>query len=83
MFFFQIHFPYGLLQDIEYNSLCYAVVVVVVAKSCPTLLWPMDYSLLCSSVRDFPGKNTGAGCQVLLQGIFQTQGSNPGLPHCG
>ena len=25
---------------------------------------------------DFPGKNTGAGCRFLLQGIFPTQGSN-------
>ena len=24
----------------------------------------------------FPGKNTGVGCHVLLQGIFLTQGSN-------
>ena len=31
---------------------------------------------------DFPGKNTGVGCHFFLQGIFQTQGSNPGLPHC-
>ena len=31
---------------------------------------------------DFPGKNTGVGCHFLLQGIFPTQGSNPGLPHC-
>ena len=23
------------------------------------------------------------GCHVLLQGIFPTQGLNPGLPHCG
>ena len=23
------------------------------------------------------------GCHALLQGIFPTQGSNPGLPHCG
>ena len=28
---------------------------------------------------NFPGKNTGVGCHSLLQGIFQTQGSNPGL----
>ena len=28
------------------------------------------------------GKNTGVGSLSLLQGIFQTQGSNPGLPHC-
>ena len=25
---------------------------------------------------DFPGKNTGVGCHVLLQGIFPTQGLN-------
>ena len=31
---------------------------------------------------DSPGKNTGVGCQALLQGIFPTQGSNPGLLHC-
>ena len=34
------------------------------------------------SMRDFPGKNTGVGCHFLLQGIFLTQGSNPGLQHC-
>ena len=28
---------------------------------------------------DSPGKNTGVGCHVLLQGIFPTQGSNPSL----
>ena len=31
---------------------------------------------------DSPGKNTGVGFHTLLQGIFPTQGSNPGLP-CG
>ena len=31
---------------------------------------------------DFPGKITGVGCHCLLHGIFPTQGSNPGLPHC-
>ena len=29
-----------------------------------------------------PGQNTGVGSCSLLQGIFQTQGWNPGLPHC-
>ena len=28
------------------------------------------------------GKNTGVGSLSLLQGIFPTQESNPGLPHC-
>ena len=31
---------------------------------------------------NFPGQNTGVGSHSLLQGIFPTQGSNPGLPHC-
>ena len=30
---------------------------------------------------DSPGKNSGVGCHALLQGIFLTQGSNPGLLH--
>ena len=33
--------------------------------------------LLCSW--DSPGKNTGVGSRALFQGIFPTQGSNPGL----
>ena len=28
---------------------------------------------------DSPGKNTGVGCHALFQGIFSTQGLNPGL----
>ena len=31
---------------------------------------------------DSPGKNTGVGCHFLLQGIFLTQGLNPGLLQC-
>ena len=31
---------------------------------------------------DSPGQNTGVGCHFLLQGIFLTQGSNPGLLCC-
>ena len=29
-----------------------------------------------------PGQNTGVGSLSFLQGIFPTQVSNPGLPHC-
>ena len=29
-----------------------------------------------------PGQSTGVGSLSLLQGIFPTQGSNPGLSHC-
>ena len=43
----------------------------------------MDCSLPGSSVLgDSPGENPGVGCHFLLQGIFTTQGLNPGLPHC-
>ena len=35
---------------------------------------------LCSPWNS-PGQNTGVGCLSILQGIFPTQGSNPGLPH--
>ena len=36
--------------------------------------------LLC--LWDFSGKNTGVGGHFHLQGIFLTQGLNPGLLHC-
>ena len=40
----------------------------------------MDYSPPDISVHwDYPGKNTGVACHVLLQGIFPTQGLNPYL----
>ena len=31
---------------------------------------------------EFSRQDTGVGCHFLLQGIFLTQGSNPGLLHC-
>ena len=30
-----------------------------------------------------PDQHTGVGSYSLLQGIYPTQGSNSGLPHCG
>ena len=46
--------------------------LVRVAQPCPTLCASMDYT----------GQSTVAGSLSLLQGIFPSQGSNPGLPHC-
>ena len=46
-------------------------VKVKVAQSCPTLCNPKEWI----------GPNTRVGSLSLLQGIFPTQGSNPGLPH--
>ena len=55
----------------------------LVAQSCLTLCDTMDCSPPGSSVHgDSPGKNTGVGCHAFLQGIFPTQRSNTGLPHC-
>ena len=52
-------------------------------QSRPTLYDPMDCSPPGSSVHgESPGTNTGVGCHALLLGIFPSQGSNPGLPHC-
>ena len=51
-----------------------------VTQSCPTLCNPMDTKLF--HPWDFLGKSTGVVCHFLLQGIFLTQGWNPGLLHC-
>ena len=42
--------------------------------------WTVTYQAPLSM--DFPGNSTGMDCHFLLQRIFPTQGSNPGLPHC-
>ena len=77
--------------DFQFNfiSLCVFAMLAprccccLVTKSCPTLqshgqngLQPAR--ILCQW--DFPGKNTRVSCHSLLQGILQTQGSNPHLP---
>ena len=53
-----------------------------VAQSCPTLWDPIDQPTRLLCPWDFPGNSTGVDCHFLLQGIFPTQGSNLGLPHC-
>ena len=57
--------------------------LLFVIQSHPTLCDPMD----CSPPGEFcpwnsPCKKGTVGCHSLLQGIFPTQGSNPGLPLC-
>ena len=49
---------------------------VVLSKSFAT---PQTVASQAPLSWDSPGKNTGVGCHFLLQGIFQTQGLNPGL----
>ena len=53
-------------------------------------LWSESCSVVSNSFRSYelhspwnsPGQNTGVGSLSPLQGIFLSQGSNPGLPHC-
>ena len=76
------HFIGWPILDYKYLDVLYAVLCLV-TQSCPTLCNYMDCSPPGSSVHgDSPGKNTGLGCHALLQEIFPTQGSNPGLPRC-
>ena len=52
-------------------------------KSLLTLGDPMNCSLPGSYVHgNLQARTVGVGCHSLLQGIFPTQGSNLGLPHC-
>ena len=54
-----------------------------VAQSCPTLCDPMDCSLPGSSLHGILQARVLEWVAIfLLQGIFQTQGLNPGLLHC-
>ena len=54
------------------------------------LKWDESHSVVSDSLRlhglyspwNSPGQNTGVGNLSLLQGIFPTQGSNSGYPHC-
>ena len=66
----------NLLQQLAIPCVC------LVTQLCLTLCDPMDCRPPGSSVHmDSPGKNTGVGCHALFQGIFPTQGLNPGLLH--
>ena len=60
-----------------FNTVSSHTIIVNVAQLCPTLCDPWDCPW------NSPGQNTGVGNLSLLQGIFPTQGSSPGLPHCG
>ena len=51
----------------------------------PVQLFATPWIVACTKLLhpwDFQGKSTAVGCRFLLQGIFPTQGSNPGLSHC-
>ena len=70
------HFSLRLFQMGKCLNVC-----VLVSQSCLTLCDPMEWARLLCSWNSL-GKSTGVGSHSLLQGIFPTQGSNLGLPHC-
>ena len=70
------HFSFGLLNLTYFQNSTF-IMCAVHSQWCLTLCDPIGCSP-CNS----PGQNTGGGRLSLLQGIFATQGSNPGFPHC-
>ena len=70
-------------RKIKHPGLTASCMASEVAQSFPTLCNPMDSSLPQASLSmGFSRQEAGVGCHFLLQGIFPTQGSNPGLSHC-
>ena len=61
--------------SVSFFLLCICAVCLV-AQLCPTVC-----DLITWGAGDSSGMNTGVGCHTLLEGIFPTQGSNPGLTH--
>ena len=75
--------PFPFPENLQYFppfELCRAALKVKmkVAQSCLTLCDPHGLYSPWNS----PGQNTGASSCSLLQGVFPTQGSNPGLSDC-
>ena len=67
-------------------SLCVCVCVCVCV--CESLshvrLFATPWTIICRLLCPWnsPGNSAGVSCRTLLQGIFLTQGSNPGLLNC-
>ena len=53
-----------------------------VAQSCQTLAIPSTVAHQAPQSMGFSRQEYWSGLHFLLQGIFPTQGSNPGFPHC-
>ena len=71
-FFWQLWKKYSILVQAAISTLseCHSVM--------SNSLWPLELYSPWNS----PGHNTGVGSSSLLQGIFPTHGSNPGLLNC-
>ena len=82
-FSFVIYFIHSNTSSFKFQSIfcCHFQVLVASIMSDSLRSYGMQPSrLLCSW--DFQGKNSRVGCHFLLQGIFLTQGLNPGFLYC-
>ena len=72
------------------ESFVWANVITNICRNCSALNVCSSRSVMSDSLQfhglyspwNSPAQNTGVGSLSLLQRIFPTQGSNPGLPHC-
>ena len=75
------------LQRQVWLSLFWGPWVLVHIRFClssPSVSGNVSHSIVSSSATPWTvARQAGVGCHVLLQGIFPTQGLNPGLLHCG
>ena len=77
-----LHWQVGSLPQAWEVLISYVLCCVLVAPLYLTLCDPMGCSPPGFSVHgDSPGKNSEVGSHTVLQRIFPTQGSNPGLLH--
>ena len=72
--------------DWAHSLVCLPLLLAPQSESCSVVsdsLWPQGHGLYpVKNSWNSPGQNTGVGSFSPPQGIFPTQGSNPGLPHC-
>ena len=97
IFLYQHSFGKYFVQSI-FSSICLQFTCIMLLLVCYILFKPEflrvceseSHSVLSDSLQPYGlyspwnslGQNTGVGGLSLLQGIFLTQGSNPGLLHC-
>ena len=62
------------------NTALFSMSVHLFSEFCVKTPWTTAHQAFCPW--DSPSKNTRVDCHALLQGIFPTQGSNPGLLLC-
>ena len=80
------------IQAADTESIAVACILRIMHVNVPRLFFTTSESEILSVMSDSlqpmdcilnsPGQNTLVGSCPLLQGIFPTQESNPGLPHC-